>query len=136
MEQWLYDRMSENLIVVILAAFSGFEIVRRLLQTIWTTAQTLPYEAVVETIAEFGRRSALSFGQLFLSVIATQSAVGRFAKEQVPAWPEGYHSGALSTDLTANLPLDIELDRKSETKIELASAPVQLRLCGGECSGL
>jgi hypothetical protein len=146
MEQWLYDRLNENLIVVLLAGFSGFELVRRLLHAAWTTLQNFPLEATIATIGDsFGliaRRSA----QVMFSIFATQSAIGsaveathgKFAKEQLPAWPEAYR--------IHDLPLDMELDQgdplQSNLKVEPAqisasiSPPIQLRLCGGDCSGL
>lgn len=135
MEQWLYDRLNENLIVVLLAGFSGFEIVRRLLQVAWTAIQNFPLEATLETAALVARRSA----EFLISIFATQAAVGRFAKEPASTWPEAY--------LTGDMPMDLELDRadslaehlKTERGFETPSSAApftapQLRLCGGDCS--
>ena len=124
MEQWLY----ENLIVVLLAGFSGFEIVRRLIQAAWSEISNVQVEALITPTLTFARRTLTFAAALF----ATQTVVGRFAKEQVSAWPEPY--------LTDDMPADIEFDRQSDFTAELKlappiqTAPVQLRLCGSDCS--
>ena len=90
LDNWLY----ENLFVVLLAGFSGLEIVRRMVQFVWSELQHVPFESAMISVASVSRL-----------------ATNRFAKEQITSWPEPY--------LTGDVPVDIELDRHSDFQQEL-----------------